>query len=122
MQYLVQMKLAAYSRPKTPQEGAAFMAGYIFPSLEMCKRLEAERKILAGGPMSGTIGIALIVQAETAQEFDELIESLPVWPQMATGAPSLSNSCAAASPIPLLPPVIRIFLSVSLPIVVISSG
>ena len=41
MQYLVQMKLAAYSRPKTPQEGAAFMEGYIFPSLEMCKRLEA---------------------------------------------------------------------------------
>src|SRR5262249_21194576 len=39
-------------------------------------------------------------------------------PQMATRAPSLSNSCAAASPIPLLPPVIRIFLSASLPIVV----
>src|SRR5213083_535344 len=32
-------------------------------------------------------------------------------PQMATRAPSLSNSCAAASPIPLLQPVIRIFLS-----------
>src|ERR1700738_4240537 len=39
-------------------------------------------------------------------------------PQMATRAPSLSNSCAAASPIPLLPPVIRIFLFASLPIVV----
>src|SRR5882724_6200336 len=38
-------------------------------------------------------------------------------PQMATRAPSRSNSCAVASPIPLLPPVIRIFLSVSLPIV-----
>src|SRR5262249_41051632 len=39
-------------------------------------------------------------------------------PQIATRAPSLSNSCAAASPIPLLPPVIRIFLFASLPIVV----
>src|SRR5438034_1726437 len=37
---------------------------------------------------------------------------------MATRAPSLSNSCAAASPIPLLPPVIRIFLFASLPIIV----
>src|SRR5262245_64739506 len=37
---------------------------------------------------------------------------------MATLAPSLSNSCAAASPIPLLPPVTRIFLSASLPMVV----
>src|SRR5258706_7120944 len=39
-------------------------------------------------------------------------------PQMATRAPSLSNSRAAARPIPLLPPVMRIFLSASLPIVV----
>src|SRR6516165_7361655 len=39
-------------------------------------------------------------------------------PQMATRAPSLSNSCAAASPIPLLPPVIRIFLSASLRMIV----
>src|SRR5262245_43742512 len=39
-------------------------------------------------------------------------------PQMATRAPSRSNSCAAASPIPLLPPVIRIFLLASLPMVV----
>src|SRR5260370_10213283 len=39
-------------------------------------------------------------------------------PQMATRAPCRSNSCAAASPIPLLPPVIRIFLSASLPMVV----
>src|SRR5262249_33350243 len=39
-------------------------------------------------------------------------------PQMATRAPSLANSCAAASPIPLFPPVIRIFLLASLPIVV----
>src|ERR1700730_2681181 len=37
---------------------------------------------------------------------------------MATRPPSRSNSCAAASPIPLLPPVIRIFLSASLPMVV----
>src|SRR6266478_4453498 len=42
-------------------------------------------------------------------------------PQIATRAPSRSNSCAAASPIPLLPPVIRIFLPASLPIVVTPS-
>src|SRR5262249_6182914 len=42
-------------------------------------------------------------------------------PQMATRAPSLSNSCAAASPIPLLPPVIRICLFARLPMVVTPS-
>src|SRR6476646_7508165 len=40
-------------------------------------------------------------------------------PQMATRAPSLSNSCAAASPIPLLPPLIRMCLSASRPLIVV---
>jgi hypothetical protein len=78
------MKLAAHSRPNTPQEEAAFIEGYIFPSLEMWKKLEGEKKILAGGPMSGIIGMALIVNADSAQELDELVESLPVWPLMET--------------------------------------
>ena len=77
MNYLVQMKLAANSRPKSPQEGISFMESYIFPTLEMCKKLEVEKRILAGGPMSGAIAIALIVQAESALEFDDLIERLP---------------------------------------------
>ena len=84
MQYLVQMKLAAHSRPISPQDGIAFIESYIFPSLEMCKKLQEEKKILAGGPMSGTIGIAMILQADSAQELDELIESLPIWPRMET--------------------------------------
>ena len=84
MQYLVQMKLAAHSRPNSSQEGASFIEGYIFPSLERCKKLEEEKKIVAGGPMIGTIGIALILQAETGKQLDELIASLPVWPLMET--------------------------------------
>jgi len=91
MQYLVQMKLAAHSRPNTPQEGATFIEGYIFPSLEMCKKLEQKKKILAGGPMSARIGIALILQAESAQELDELIENLPVWPLMETTVTPLTT-------------------------------
>ena len=55
----------------------------------MCKKLEAEKKILAGAPMSGTIGIALIVNADSSQELDELIESLPVWPLMETDSSTL---------------------------------
>ena len=91
MQYLVQMKLAAYGRPATPEEGAAFIEHYIFPSLEMCRELQAEKKILAGGPMSGTIGIAMIVNAESALELDELIENLPIWPRMETTVTPLTT-------------------------------
>jgi len=91
MQYLVQMKLASHSRPDSPQEETTFIQGYIFPSLEMLKKLQEENKILAGGPMSGTIGIALILQADSAQEIDELVESLPVWPLMETAVTPLTT-------------------------------
>jgi muconolactone delta-isomerase len=91
MQYLVQMNLASNSRPTTPQEETTFIQGYIFPSLEMLKKLQEEKKILAGGPISGAIGIALILQADSAQEIDELVESLPVWPLMETAVTPLTT-------------------------------
>lgn len=81
MQYLVQMKLVAPARPTTAEEGIAFVEQAIFPSLEMCKKMQKEKKILAGGPISGTIGIAMIVEAGSALELDEIIEGLPIWPR-----------------------------------------
>jgi muconolactone delta-isomerase len=54
------------------------------PTLERLKALQEKRIILAGGPRSGAIALALIVQADSAQELDELIMSLPVWHRMET--------------------------------------
>src|SRR5262249_22027528 len=85
MQYLVDMKLVAYGRPTGgPQDGISFIEQYILPSLELCQKLEVEKKILAGGPANGAIRLVMIVNAESAQELDELIESLPIWPRMET--------------------------------------
>ena len=89
MNYLVQLKLA--SRPETPQEGSVFIEQFILPTLEMCKRLEAEKKIVAGGPLSGAIALALIVNAKSAEELDGVITSLPVWPRMETTVTPLST-------------------------------
>src|ERR1700691_3458712 len=80
MLYLDQLKLV--SRPDTPQEGIVFIEQFILPTLELCKRLEAEKKIVAGGPLSGAVALSLIVNAESAQELDDLITSLPVLPRM----------------------------------------
>ena len=91
MNYLVQMKLANSSRPATPQEGIAFIEQFILPTLELCKKLEAERKILAGGPMSGAVALSLIVSAGSIQELDDLITSLPVWPRMETTVTPLTS-------------------------------
>jgi muconolactone delta-isomerase len=78
------MKLASSARPTTPQDGAAFVEQFIFPTLEICERLEDEKKILAGGPVGGAIALAFVIKAESIQELDELIESLPIWPRMET--------------------------------------
>jgi hypothetical protein len=71
MNYLVQLKLA--SRPETPQEGIVFIEHFILPTLDLCKRLESEKKIVAGGPLSGAIALSLIVSVESVQELDDLI-------------------------------------------------
>ena len=63
MQYLVQMKIVAQARPSTPAEGVAFFNEYIRPTLQLCKKLQDDGKILAGGPISGAIGLVLLVRA-----------------------------------------------------------
>jgi muconolactone delta-isomerase len=55
------------------------------------KRCKKKRKIVAGGPMSGAIGIVMMVEAGAALELDELIESLPVWPVMETSVTPLTT-------------------------------
>lgn len=82
MQYLVQMKLVPQGRPMNQEDGLAFFHEFIRPTLELGKKLLEEKTILAGGPISGAIGLAIIVQAESARELDDLITSLPVWPRM----------------------------------------
>ena len=91
MQYLVQMRLSSSARPMTPEDGVAFVGQFIFPTLELCKKLQQEKKIAAGGPVSGAVALALIVNAETAQELDDIITSLPVWPRMETEVTPLTT-------------------------------
>ena len=91
MQYLVQFRLSGSARPMRPDEGFAFIEQLIFPTLDQCKKLQAEGKILAGGPVSGAVALALIVAAESALELDDLITSLAVWPRMETEAIPLTT-------------------------------
>jgi muconolactone delta-isomerase len=91
MQYLVQMKIVPEGRPMSAEEAKVFFEELIRPTLELCKKLQDEEKILAGGPISGTIGLALVVKAESAKELDDLVTSLPVWPRMETEVTPLTT-------------------------------
>ena len=84
MQYLVQLRLSGSGRPLNLHEGIAFIKRLIFPTLERCEKLQEQGKIVAGGPTCGAVALALIVSVESAQELDDLITSLPVWPRMET--------------------------------------
>jgi len=84
MQYLVRMDIADSGRAKSPQEGLTFIEQLVLPTLERCKALAAEGKIVAGGPVAGTIGLALVIEAESIQALDDLLEDLPLWPRMKT--------------------------------------
>ncbi len=85
------MKLADSGRAASPQEGATFIEQFVLPSLDLCKKLQDEQKILAGGPVAGAIALALVVKADSTQELDELIESLPIWPRMETTVTPLTS-------------------------------
>lgn len=69
MQYLVQMRLASSSRAATPQEGIAFIEQQlIFTTLDLCKKLQEEKKILAGGPASGAVALVLGFHDQSRRE------------------------------------------------------
>ena len=91
MQYLVQMKLADSVRPKSPEESIAFIKQYVFPTLDVCDKLLEEKKIIAGGPLGGAIALAVVVTAESSQELDDILESLPIWPLMQTTVTPLTS-------------------------------
>lgn len=91
MRFLVQMKLVAQGRPTSPEAEIALAENCIFPSVEMFRKLREEKKILAGGPISGTIGIAMIVEAASPLELDGVVESVAVWPLMETSVTPLTT-------------------------------
>jgi len=91
MRYLIEMKLSSSMRSKVPQDGIFLIEQYISPSLEICRKWQADGKLLAGGPVSGSIQLAIVLEVESVQELDELIEGLPLWPLMETSVIPLTT-------------------------------
>jgi hypothetical protein len=84
MQYLVEIRLADAGRSPAPGGGPAFIKRYLLPSLEICRRLEAEPRIVAGGPIGGATDPAFVVRAESGSEGDDTLEHPPLRPRMVT--------------------------------------
>jgi hypothetical protein len=74
MHYLVQMTVTDAGRPTTLAEGLAFIEQYIAPSLEICKQWQRAQKIVAGGPVGGSLEITMTFNAAPIEQLDELLE------------------------------------------------
>jgi hypothetical protein len=91
MEYLIEMRIADSGRSTTPTDGVEFIEQYILPTLDLCRRLQTEHRIVAGGPISGAVGLAFIIRADSAPEIDEIVSGLPVWPRMVTAVTPLTT-------------------------------
>jgi hypothetical protein len=79
MYCLVEMDHVKSGAVPTKETRREFIEGIILPTLALAEQYTTEGKIVAGGPVVGRIALRFIVEADSPQEVDRLIESLPLW-------------------------------------------
>jgi muconolactone delta-isomerase len=68
-----------------------FANNLLYPTLKRRQQLQQEGKIVAGGRISGAIGLALVIDTDAPKELDELLTSLRLWPRMETTVTPLTT-------------------------------
>lgn len=91
MQFLVEMRLVDEVRNEAIRDGKSFVERVIVPTLERVEELGTQDVVVGGGVITGTIGLMLLVEVETARELDEALVSLPLWPMARTSITPLSS-------------------------------
>lgn len=79
MLFLVELDHVKSGITPTLEAGRAFIEQIILPTLARAEQLVVEKKILAGGPVAGRISLRFIVEADSPQDVDRIITSLPLW-------------------------------------------
>lgn len=80
MLFLVELDHVKSGIVLTSEAGSAFIERVIFPTLARAEQAVTEKKILAGGPAVGRIALRFMLEADSLQEVDRLVSSLPLWP------------------------------------------
>ncbi len=84
MLFLVELDHMKSGPPPTPEAGRAFIEQVIFPTLARADQLVAEKKIVAGGPVTGRVALRLMIDADSPEQVDRIVSSLPIWTQAET--------------------------------------
>ena len=63
----------------TPEEAVESLEEVILPTFDALMKLEAQKKIAAGGLPVGDRAFVFIVEAASNEELDRLLRSIPAW-------------------------------------------
>ena len=78
----------------SPEEAIMLLEGAIIPSLE---HLGASEKVLAGGLPVGARAVAFIIEADSNEDADNFVRSLPMWPLLSWEVTALQSFGARAA-------------------------
>lgn len=84
MLFLVELDHVKSGSLATPEAGRAFIEQVIFPTLARADQLVAEKKLIAGGPVIGRVALRLMIDADSPEQVDRIVSSLPIWTQAET--------------------------------------
>ena len=79
MKFLIELDHVKAAAPSTRPAGREFIEQVIFPTLERAEALARAGRIVAGGPVAGRIALRFIAEADSPQQVDALVSSLPLW-------------------------------------------
>jgi len=82
MRYLVTWDYIETGASLPAESVSKLLQGAIAPSLDICAQYEKEKKFLAGGVFAGGRSSAVIVDVESHDELNQLLQSLPFWSLM----------------------------------------
>lgn len=63
----------------SPEEAVEILEEVILPTFDALMKLEAKKKIAAGGLPVGDRAVVFIVEAASNEELDRLLRSIPAW-------------------------------------------
>ena len=81
----------------SPDEAVEVLEKVVMPTFAALKKLEAKKKILAGGLPVGDRAFVFILEARSNEEVDQLLRDIPMWGSLDWEVtPLLSFSARAA--------------------------
>jgi hypothetical protein len=63
----------------SPEEAVEILEEVVLPTFDVLMKLEAQKKIVAGGLPVGDRAFVFIAEAASNEELDRLLRSLPAW-------------------------------------------